>query len=43
MSRLFYTTCTNRISSTKIRYDIVINNPNLEMQKVKAIALIEFK
>ena len=32
---------TNRISSTKIRYDIVINNPNLEMQKVKAIALID--
>lgn len=32
---------TNKISSTKTRYDIIINNPQLEMCKIKVLAFID--
>ena len=32
---------TNKISNKKIRYDIIINNPVIEMKNIKAIAFID--
>ena len=34
---------TNKISNKKIRYDIIINNPVIEMKNIKAIAFIDKK